>query len=74
MFEQLVSTHNYAIVDRFTNTLICWLCTNGGFAWLCDDDGDIPDTLMGFESTHDRATRAAIADKIGTDCFRIASL
>jgi hypothetical protein len=74
MFNQLISTHDFAIVDRFTNSLIVVLCTCGGFAWLRDDEGDIPDTLIGYESTRSRATRAAIADKIGTDCFRIVSM
>ena len=71
--QELVSTHNYAIVDRFTDEFICWLCTNGGFGWLADDDGVIPDTLLGFVSTRDKATRAAIVDKVGTDCIRIVS-
>lgn len=71
--QELISSHDYAIVDRFTNDFICWLCTSGGVGWLADDDGAIPDTLLGFVSAHDRATRAAVADKVGTDCIRIVS-
>lgn len=65
--QELVSTHDYSIVDRFTNKVICTLCTNGGFGWLRDREGDIPDTIIGFVSTHDAETRRAIADMVGTD-------
>lgn len=65
--NELVSTHDYALVERFTNKVICTLCTNGGFAWLRDDEGVIPDTLIGFVSTHDAATRRAIASLVGID-------
>ena len=65
--NELISTHDYTIFDRFTNKLICTLSTNGGFAWLRDREGDIPDTVIGFVSTHDVETRRAIADMVGTD-------